>query len=183
MSLLNLKLWYTLWRRLHTHTQMHAHAHANAHAHTPLHWPKARHLHTLGGRGRRQQLSGSTDSWTDSVLGQTPLAAGILNVLGTPPWASFGLQTQHSSSSIAEDRGFRNKTYKHHWDLNHSKMQWTMLWETFIHWSHDHIVSILTLAHTKKIFGCSKIVVLYGKCRICLLCVSLESSEGSPIYT
>lgn len=93
----------------------------------------------------------------------------------------LGLQTQHSSSSIAEDRRFRNKTYKHHWGLNHSKMQWTMLWGTFIHRSHDHIASILTL--TKKIIGYSNVVVWCGKCRVCLLCVSLWSSEGSPTYT
>lgn len=62
----------------------------------------------------------------------------------------LGLQTQHSSSSTAEDGRFRNKPYKYHWGLNHSKMQWTMLWETIVHWSHDHIVSILTLAQKKK---------------------------------
>lgn len=85
----------------HTHKYMHAHAHA----HTALHWPKARHLHTLGRRGRRQQLSGSTDSWTHSVLGQTPLAAGILNVLGNPPWASLGFKhsTVHPALLKIED--------------------------------------------------------------------------------
>lgn len=50
-------------------------------------------------------ILGHTLSW----VGQTPLAAGILNVLGTPPWASLGVKHSTVYSALLKRESSETK--------------------------------------------------------------------------